>query len=288
MRLTPLSLLRGLIAAPLLALVILSANIIQVCSLLFYPISRPLFRGINHSMSGIWWAANYFASTKILGHKIIFSGHEALPNTENVIVISNHQTMSDIPCIMALAYLKKSGSNAKFFVKDPLKWVPGIGWGMHFLNYIFLKRNWHRDAKSILKTFETIRNDSIPLWLVNFPEGTRATPAKLAISQGFARQKNLKVLENVMIPRTKGVTSTITGLKDHFDAVYDFTIYYGKEAPSLLEFYVCKLVPIHVHVERIPASLLTGTEEELALWLHERFHLKDERIKTIKQTGAFV
>jgi 1-acyl-sn-glycerol-3-phosphate acyltransferase len=285
-RLTVLSLLRGLIAVVFLISFIVISNIIQTLSLFVYPISRPLFRRINHDVTAMWWGANFVATTIILGHKLVFTGQDAIVETENAIVIANHQSMADIPCMMALAHLKKSTGKTKFFAKYPLKWVPGIGWGMQFNNYIFLKRDWMRDANSVLNTFQTLRQDQIPFWLINFPEGTRVTPEKLTKSQAFARQRNLKVLNNLLIPRTKGVTSTIAGLRGHFDAFYDMTIAFGKKVPSLGQFYFYELDTIHLHTDRVPATQLNRPEPELAIWLQERFGLKDERLEHYKKFGT--
>lgn len=42
----------------------------------------------------------------------------------------------------------------KWMVKDIIKYVPGVGWGMLFLDCIFVKRDWTTDKESIRKTFD--------------------------------------------------------------------------------------------------------------------------------------
>ena len=74
----------------------------------------------------------------------------------------------------------------KWFVKDILKWIPGPGWGMVMIDCIFLKRNWARDKQDVLDLFSKFKRDDIPVFLVSFLEGTRATPEKLAQSQQYA------------------------------------------------------------------------------------------------------
>lgn len=289
---TPQSLALGLITVPVLSLFILACNILQILSLAVYPFSPSLFRAFNRNIARAWWELNYHIYfglyRPILGQRFYLTGHEAFPLKENAIVIANHQSMTDIMAIMALAKVLGSAENGKFFAKNILKYIPGIGWGMHFLNFVFLKRNWTHDAGTVLKTFATLRNNKIPFFLVNFPEGTRATPAKLVLSQNFARQNNMPLLENVMVPRTKGVVSTVQGLENHFDAFYDLTIAYGNpKPPNLMKFFFCETAPIHLHAERFAATELPKDELVLAKWLHERFRIKDARLKKFRETGRF-
>jgi 1-acyl-sn-glycerol-3-phosphate acyltransferase len=281
-RLSLISILRGAFTIAVLLSFAICCNILQTASLLLYPVSKRLFRSANEALSKYWWSLNYTLSLNVLVRKFIITGADVVPDRENAIVIANHQAMTDILLICALAEQKKTGAHIKFFAKDALRYAPFIGLGMHLLNYIFLKRNWFKDANSILSTFSKLRDNKIKFWLVNFPEGTRASPAKITTGQNFAKQKGLPILKSVLTPRTKGVTSTIQGLRGHFSAVYDFTIYYPEGAPNLAQFYFCQLAPLHMHVERIPAQSLPATEPELQTWLHERFLQKDRRLQSMQ------
>ena len=132
----------------------------------------------------LWFAyivAGVLYAQRVIGQEVVFTG-EDLPTDENVLVVSNHQQMPDITTIMTLARSKGRLGDLKFFVKHALKWVPGVGWGMQFINCPFLKRDWSADRDKIDATFATLVNERIPMWLVSFVEGTRATEAKIKAS----------------------------------------------------------------------------------------------------------
>lgn len=44
---------------------------------------------------------------------------------------------------------------------------------------LFVTRNWTQDEAKIERMFKTIKRHEAPVWIVNFLEGTRATPQKL-------------------------------------------------------------------------------------------------------------
>jgi 1-acyl-sn-glycerol-3-phosphate acyltransferase len=80
------------------------------------------------------------------------------------------------------------------------------GWGIYFMRNVRLKRNWMRDQKRINATFKDMHeliDTGIPVWLGVYPEGTRITKHKLEESRKFAAERNLPVLDKVIIPRTK-------------------------------------------------------------------------------------
>lgn len=280
-RLTPLSLVAGLVAVTPLAALILFINFLQICTLLLWIFSKPLFRRTNEKISEYWWNINHWVNVKFLRKSFHFHNLESIPLGENAVLIANHQSMTDVIALLVLADIKEAGDRTKFFVKDVLKYVPGIGWSMHFLNFIFLKRNWHSDAALINQTFRTIREEKIPFWMFNFPEGTRSTPKKIASSQNFAKQKSLPVLNHVLLPRTKGVFATLQGLQKQFEALYDITIAYDGTAPTLLEFYFCETKPITVYVERFSKSQIATEEEAFSLWMRERFVQKDKLLASL-------
>ena len=74
---------------------------------------------------------------------------DEVPDRENVILVSNHQEMVDIPVLFSFAYAKRRLGDMKFFAKDIIKYVPGFGWGLLFLDCLFVKRNWTSDKEKI-------------------------------------------------------------------------------------------------------------------------------------------
>jgi len=264
------------------------ANALQILSLVFYPISRTLFRRINRQIAQGWWGLSVFWSEIIHRTKPIFTG-DPVPELENAIVISNHQQMPDVVALMTFAWRKKRLGDMKWFAKDVIRYVPGIGWGMQFLDCVFLKREWDRDEQTIRQTFAKFLHYDIPMWLVSFPEGTRLTESKLASSNAFAAKSGIPGTTNVLLPRTRGFAASVIGLREHVDAIYDVTIGYPAKmgVPSMWDLFTQVNGRYHMQVRRYPIEKLPVDEAGLSAWIMERFREKDARMAAFKRDGFF-
>jgi len=280
------STLFALCIAAVLFNVLLFVNGIQMSSLLVRPFSRAAFRRINRGCADFWWGLCVAAGRWSHGIDVVLTG-DTVPVGENAMVLSNHQAMPDITFIMFLAIAKQRLGDMKFFVKKQLAWAPGVGWGMLFLDCIFVKRDWASDADTIRQTFARINDGKVPIWLISFSEGTRMSAGKLAAAQVFAKERGLREPRHVLVPRPKGFSASIEGLRNHLDAVYDVTIGYVGAVPSLWQ-YARGLAPrAHLHVRRYPIGDLPEGSEALAEWLHERFYEKDELLEGYYVNGSF-
>ncbi|HNS98493.1 MAG TPA: lysophospholipid acyltransferase family protein [Polyangiaceae bacterium] len=282
--------LRGLLVAmPAVAFLgssLMAANAVQMASLPVLPISRSAFRKTNRWVANTWWGWCVTAGEVIHDISLVVSGDD-VPMRENAIVIVNHQDMADITFVMAFAKSKDRLGDLKWFVKKAIKIVPGVGWGMVFLDCIFVDRQWTSDRASVQAAFRRFSRDSIPIWLVSFVEGTRLTPEKLVQSQRYARQLGIEPLDHVLLPRTKGFVASVQGLRDHVDAVYDLTLGYEHGVPSLWQYIQGFSPRAHLHVRRFPMADLPHDPEALAAWLHARFREKDELLSRYYQSGSF-
>ena len=126
-----------------LSTTLLLTNAMQMASLVVLPFSPRLFRLINRNCAGNWWNLGRWWTEGFYGIRPEFRG-DAIPPKENAIVVCNHQCMTDIVALWSLAWRKGRLGDMKFAVKEVLKYVPGIGWGMLFLDCLFLKRNWEK------------------------------------------------------------------------------------------------------------------------------------------------
>jgi 1-acyl-sn-glycerol-3-phosphate acyltransferase len=270
----------------LLLLLLVPLNLVQILSLVFWPFSGKIFRAVNRAVCATFFNGLNILMETFAGVDVRITGDE-LPYRENAFVIANHQAMADIPAIIALARRSGRAGDLKWFVKDPIKYVPGIGWGMLFLDCIYVKRNWMADKQRVLKTFESLRAHRTPFWLVSFLEGTRLTPGKLARAQGFGKRQNLPHLTHVMLPRTKGFEATMEGLGAHKQAVYDFTIGYEGNPPGLGALLLGGVKRIHVHAKRYPVDALPKDSKERADWALARWVEKDERMARFYRDGKF-
>jgi 1-acyl-sn-glycerol-3-phosphate acyltransferase len=253
-------------------------NFLQMLSLVIAPFSRSYFRAINRWFGNLWWSWCVIGAEQVYGVKPVFTGDEVPPD-ENALIFANHQQMPDILAIMMIAYRKKRLGDMKWFVKDPIKYVPGIGWGLQFLDCIFVKRDWLADKKRILGTFSKFLNYRISIWLITFVEGTRFTTEKVARSQMQCRRKGLPDLEYVLIPRTRGFVAALEGLEGHLQAVYDVTIGYEEGLPRLHHLFRSQVKRIHIDVRRFPIADLPASDEGRTQWLKDRFVRKDALMK---------
>ncbi len=269
-----------------LLVALVALNAVQVVSLVVFPFSHRAFRRFNRFLANLWWGACVIASRHLAGVRIIVTGDE-IPERETAVVIANHQQMPDIMVIMDFALQKHRLGDLKFFVKDILKWVPGVGWGMLFLGCPYLKRDWSRDRSSIERTFRTLVNEHIPAWMVIFAEGTRITPAKLARSTAFASQRGWTPTKHVLLPRPKGFAAAIEGLRSHVSAVYDFTIGYTGGIPTLRQYVSGAVRQVHLHVRRFAIESLPAARHDLEQWVRDRFVEKDALLDHFYQHGCF-
>ena len=206
---------------------------------------------------------------------------------ENALLASNHQQMPDITAIMKFAKTKDRLGDLKFFVKKQLKWVPGMGWGMQFLDCLFIDRDWSSDREKIRKTFARLVDGDVPVYLVSFVEGTRLTLPKLEAARDYARQHEMYEPRHTLVPRTKGFVASVEGLRSHIDAVYDITIGYEIGIPTLWQYIKGLVQRIHVHVRRFEIDSLPESADGLRLWLLDRWEEKDELLEHFYQTGRF-
>lgn len=287
--LNPAQFLRRLLAGAfcvVLALTLLLLNLGQTLSVVLIPFSRRAFRSVNR------WAANFFwgacARTARVAHgvEVRVVGDE-LPAAEDAIVIVNHQGMADIPVLLDFALGSGRLGDLKWFVKDIIKWIPGVGWGMLFLDCIFLARDWAADQDAIRRTFHRLVDARVPCWVVSFVEGTRLRPHKLERSREYAEKLGYRPTQHLLLPRTKGFVASVEGLRDHVAAVYDCTIAYVGGVPTLWQWTQGLMPLVHVDVRRIPIADLPREGEAVADWLRGRWQRKDEILSFYYQQGHF-
>jgi len=258
----------------------------QMASTALLPVSHDAFRKYNRWVADTWWGWCVTLGKSIYDIKVIYTGDD-IPPQENAIVFSNHQQMTDTTFLMFLGKDKGRLGDMKWFAKHVIKWVPAVGWGMQFIDCIFVKRDWASDKDSIRATFEKFSEHKIPLWLTTFPEGTRITPAKHERAMEYARANGLRETKHLLIPRTKGFVASVQGLRDHITAVYDVTIGYPEGVPTLWQYIRGMARTAHLHVRRFPVAELPEDDEALTQWILDRFVIKDALLEGFLEHGAF-
>ncbi len=278
---------KGLLVSAFLFSTLLAFNLLQTASLVIKLFSQNAFRRTNRWMANIWWGWCALVAEKGYRIRWVMSGHD-VPMQENAIVVLNHQEMADITVMFSFARSKKRVGDLKWFVKDVLKYVPGVGWGMLFLDCLFIKRNWTDDRDYIQRVFRNILEYRVPIWLMIFAEGTRVRPSKLEKSRQYAEEHGFRPMRHVLFPRTKGFVATVQALPGHATAVYDVTIGYEDGVPTLGQWIKGYVRRVHVHVRRFPMEEMPREEGEIAAWLINRYQEKDDLLDAFYREGSFV
>ena len=262
-------------------------NGVQLLSLLVLPFSRRIARRMNRWCARSIWGLWVLMAERQNGIELRVTGDE-IPVRENALLLPNHQSMTDVLLMLCVGWRARRLGDMKWFVKDVIKYVPGPGIGMWFLDCIFVKRDWLKDRGNIDRLFNKYKTGNIPLFLISFLEGTRLTKKKLEAARAFATERGHQLPRHTLIPRTKGFVFTMLGLGDHLDAVYDITIgYQGDTPPSLVNCFAGDVRRLDMHIRRYPRAALPTNEDALAEWALVRFREKDELIEQFKITGAF-
>ena len=274
------------ISIAVIVTVLLFLNALQTLGALLWLVSPKLFQAMNRNFARFWfWLSvtnmRVFHRLKI---KVTWNEHP-VNQRENVFVILNHQGMVDIPVLITIAVALNRQQDLKWYLKDSLKWAPGVGWGMKFLDQLFVKRNWAEDKDKIAGVFARLKKGNLPFWIVSFVEGTRITETKLRKSQEIAREKKIYEPKFTLLPRTKGFTATLEGIGDRMDAIYDFTIAYSSFPPKgLLAFFLLPQQEIQVYARRIPIQEVPKTADEQVAWLYRTFELKDRALERFQKS----
>jgi len=92
---------------------------------------------------------------------------------------------------------------------------------LQLMGMLFVTRNWTQDEAKIERMFKTIKRYEAPVWIVNFLEGTRATPQKLkdvCICQKKVNRMNTLIIFHVVIWYSLQLESTIRS-KEQFTCI---------------------------------------------------------------------
>ncbi|OAG29496.1 hypothetical protein NEDG_00629 [Nematocida displodere] len=270
--------------------VLLLLGIFQILALpITYTNPYAMERTMNVFNRFFVWLLMY---TLAIGNKDLFQfcameNNQLIPFKEpttntSFILLSNHICALDTIITGAISEFLLH-TNTRYISKESVKWVPVIGWSACLSNYLLIKRDWAKDAERIRRWCEGIRQRTNKT-LVIYPEGTRATPSKIAQSNEYAKKKNLPVLKHMLLPRTKGFKACLEHLaSSSFTQVLHATIVYvengaGKESPSILASFTKRVPGSFIVVLSTEAISDISSPEE---YLIDAFKKKDQLIETI-------
>lgn len=277
---------RAILAGIVLLIPLIAINFLQLLSLAIKPFSKAGFRSVNRAFATFYWSGLVLVVRHILRVQIKWQC-DIISESEDAILIANHQSAVDVIPLLALACKSNRVGDMKFFVKDMFKYIPGIGWGMIFLDFVFLKRRWMSDRRRIKANFERIHRENIPLWLNIFPEGTRFTAQKMLEAQKTARHYHLASCDHVLVPFAKAFETSILALKNKVAAVYDVTIGYPAGIPTFWQLMSGEIKVIEMRVNRYPLVSLPSEALAIEQWLQERFWQKELCLRHLQSEGQF-
>uniref|UniRef100_A0A4W3HG95 1-acyl-sn-glycerol-3-phosphate acyltransferase delta n=1 Tax=Callorhinchus milii TaxID=7868 RepID=A0A4W3HG95_CALMI len=265
-------------------------NLLQVCTLILWPINKQLYRRINCRLA-------YCIASQLVMLLQWWSGTECTLftdgknyskyGTESAIVILNHNYEIDFLC--GWDFCERFGvlGSSKVLAKKELSYVPLIGWMWYFLEIVFCKRKWEEDRTNVVRGLLNLRDYPEIFWFLIHCEGTRFTE-KHQISMQVAEAKGLPKLKYHLLPRTKGFTVTVQCLRNVVSAVYDATLNFrNHENPTLLGVLNGKKYHADLYVRRIPLEDIPEDEVECAAWLHKLYQEKDALQEQYFRRGTF-
>mmetsp|Transcript_2945 Transcript_2945/g.3365 ORF Transcript_2945/g.3365 Transcript_2945/m.3365 type:complete len:459 (-) Transcript_2945:131-1507(-) len=229
------------------------------------------------------------------------------------VIICNHATEADwfyLWMIARMGSVDRTG-NVKIMLKDPIKNIPIFGWGCRLFQFIFLKRDWKVDEKTIKTSLKQLCEDREPLWIFLFPEGMTINTRSVEKSKSFAfaSERDRPLLEKTLLPRSKGFESVIDLLNEHseyppeiFDVTMNFDGYSG-EIPTWEMGYtrnVDVLVPTintfimgtaasrcHLDSRKFTYSEVKSHPEGVEGWLDEQWVRKERLMLKFAEEQGF-
>jgi len=301
------------------ALVRVATFILEPFGKLVSACPRQLHRNIDDWIYSLYSRLTIFFFETLSRTEVVFYGdNHSLEFFEgrqsfngNTLVLSNHQTTADWMVMNILAARVNGGEplgRIRYMMKSGLKFLPLIGFYLGPLarGGVFVRRskngkeheiNMHNYGRSLTQIQNWAKLDSIPTWLVIFPEGTRFDPTqdqKLLKSKEFAIQQRLQPLQHVLTPRVKAVHHSIQALHSSLTSLVQMTIAYARTmevdmhnvkrlpAPSMSDILLGNIPYIHIHLKRIfPDEIAPHLQDVKSCqkWLHSLALDSDDRLK---------
>ncbi|MFP8966723.1 acyltransferase [Pokkaliibacter sp. CJK22405] len=284
-------LFRGLLTS----LLLLACTVVCILPLILLGLIKALlpFPGGQHLLGvGVrffarsWARINRRILLALLPTRWVIDGREHLHADRSALVLCNHQSWVDIPCLVEL--MLDRAPFFTFFLKRQLIWVPFVGLACWALDYPFMRRHSreaiarnpglaHEDLATTRRACEKLRGRAVSL--VNYVEGTRFTPAKQAAQQSPYR--------HLLRPKAGGVAFTLNAMGDQISTVLDVTLFYPQGIPNFWQFLSGQVQEVRMQVvaHEVPAEFRAGNYQQDASyrravqdWLNGLWQEKDQRI----------
>lgn len=227
------------------------------------------------------------------------SGSLMLKLPKKLAVISNHQIYADWWYLWVLSYMANTHAYILIVLKRSLKWLPVLGWGMQFFDFIFVRAgpstmktltsHLSRLAAHHVTTTADRPEDDEPLNFLLFPEGTLVSRDTYPKSTKYAEKMNLPHPEHLLLPRSTGLHTTLLALSQ-LPSLYlmDVTMLYpgipvtkfGQDYYTLRSIFIDGVSPpevvYHIRLYNVQKEVpirANGTDTNTGLTMEQRKHL---------------
>lgn len=178
-------------------------------------------------------------------------GLEGLRRDDWYLVSANHRSWVDIVVLQRV--FNRRIPFLKFFIKQPLIWVPLLGGAWWALDFPFMKRHSaaylvrHPEARdqdwtTARRMCERFRDT--PTTILNFLEGTRFRPDKRA------RQRS--PYRHLLRPKSGGLASVLEAMTERLHTLLDVTIVYPDDRSTFLDLFSGRIRRVIVRVRPLP------------------------------------
>ncbi|KAF9650669.1 acyltransferase-domain-containing protein [Thelephora ganbajun] len=197
-------------------------------------------------------------------------GNVSLNLPTKSVLIANHQIYADWWYAWCLTYFMNTHRDVYIVLKRSLKWVPIVGWGMQFYNFIFLARSWASDRRYLVNRLAWLgkraQEQDIPLTFILYPEGTLVSPNTRPISKKYADKMGIPDMAHTLMPRSTGLHHSLRALAPRISnlKVIDVTMAYpgipefkyGQSYYTLRSIFFDRIPPpaVHMHVRVFDVS----------------------------------
>lgn len=199
----------------------------------------------------MWAAANKALFNRLTRTQWDVRGQFELEREQSYLLICNHQSWVDIPAIIQV--FNRKVPFFRFFVKQQLAWVPLLGLAFWALEFPFMRRY----SKEVLAKKPHLRGKDLaatkaacerfrhrPVTMINFPEGTRFTPAKHSNQDSPYR--------HLLRPKAGGMAYVLESMGDQIDHILNVTIAYPDGTPTFIHLISGQVGRVVIAVEAIP------------------------------------
>ncbi|KAF9535828.1 acyltransferase-domain-containing protein [Crepidotus variabilis] len=191
----------------------------------------------------------------------------ALDLPTKFVLIANHQIYADWWYAWCFTYFMSPQSIHRYVyitLKKSLRWVPIVGWGMQFFEFIFLARSWASDRQQLAISLASLgkqaADEDSPLCFILYPEGTLVSKDTKPKSKKYADKMGIADMNNILLPRSTGLHYSLRSLVPKIPELrlLDMTVAYpgiprlgyGQDYYTLRSIFFDGIPPpaIHIHL----------------------------------------